>query len=622
MSSIANMIWWPSMLRETCVSKHDRSHDSRVRRSWLCGGGAIGALLIAVAAIASTAVADDGGADVSVAQSALAQMPVKEVTVFKDGHAFVLHQGTLPTDESGNVVLDYLPTPVLGTFWPYSADKRVELTSVTAGVRAVTMERTALDTRAMLEANVGARVIVKENGVTYHARIAGIPERSPAELAATSPPNTPPQLPQKGSLILLETDEGTRAVPIDRIQEVTFRDVPKSTGRNDEFRNLLTLRFAWPDGKANRSVDVGMAYLQRGIRWIPNYRISIDGEGKAQVELQATLLNELTDLNDVTAHLVIGVPTFYFKETADPISLQQAVAQLSQYFQEGSQQAQMLSNAIMTQAARMGEYRTVHAVPQAGGSLGPDVGEGGANEDLFVFAVEHLTLKKGERMVLPVVSYVLPYTDIYTLDLPYGPPPEVRQQFNKQQQAELARLLTAPKAMHKLRLANKSQYPLTTGPALIVKGDRVLAQALMTYTARGATTDLALTAAVDIQVRKTDAEIERIPNAANFNGHNVARANMQGKICLVNFHGGPVEIEVTRYVLGQMDKADHEGTAEQANVQEDGWVESGGDPFWWGWYNWPWWWHHFNGRGRATWKVNLDAGATVDLGYEWHYFWQ
>ncbi|MGE0608634.1 MAG: hypothetical protein AB7O62_16185, partial [Pirellulales bacterium] len=454
----------------------------------------LASLLLAGALTNSAALAEEvAAAAKAVPQNSLAQMPVKEVTVFKDGHAFVMHAGTLPTDELGNVVLDYLPTPVLGTFWPYSTDKGVKLNSVTAGAHAVSVERTALDTRAMLEANIGARVIIRESGIVYHGRIAGIPQRDTAELATTSPPNTPAQLPQKGSLILLETDEGTRVVPIDRIQEVTFRDEPKATGESEEFRNLLTMRFNWADQEPARSVDVGMAYLQRGIRWIPNYRVTIDGQGQAKVELQATLINELADLDNVTANLVIGVPTFYFKDTTDPIALQQTVAQLSAYFQEGGQQHLMLSNSLMTQSARMGEYRTVHAAPPAaaaGASLGPEVGEGGASEDLFVFTVQHLSLKKGERMVLPVVSYELPYSDIYTLDLPYGPPAEVRHEFNQQQQGELARLLAAPKALHKLRLINKSQYPLTTAPALIVKDDQVLAQAMMTYTARGATTDL------------------------------------------------------------------------------------------------------------------------------------
>ena len=39
--------------------------------------------------------------------------------------------------------------------------------------------------------------------------------------------------------------------------------------------------------------------------------------------------------------------------------------------------------------------------------------------------------------------------------------------------------------------------PLTTAPVLLVKNDRVLAQAMMTYTASGASLDIDLTKAVD-----------------------------------------------------------------------------------------------------------------------------
>ena len=67
-------------------------------------------------------------ADAPTPFKSLAKMPVKEVTVFKDGHAFVLHEGKMPTDAAGNVVMDYLPAPVLGTFWPYSAEKSAKLT--------------------------------------------------------------------------------------------------------------------------------------------------------------------------------------------------------------------------------------------------------------------------------------------------------------------------------------------------------------------------------------------------------------------------------------------------------------------------------------------------------------
>src|SRR5258706_13840939 len=71
-------------------------------------------------------------ADPATPLTALARMPVKEITVFKYGHAFLLHSGKMPTDAAGNVLLDALPQPVLGAFWPYSADKNAKRTSVTA----------------------------------------------------------------------------------------------------------------------------------------------------------------------------------------------------------------------------------------------------------------------------------------------------------------------------------------------------------------------------------------------------------------------------------------------------------------------------------------------------------
>src|SRR5262249_51212963 len=142
-------------------------------------------------------------------------------------------------------------------------------------------------------------------------------------------------------------------------------------------------------------------------------------------------------------------------------------------------------------------------------SLGPEIGEAGKSEDLFVFNLPHVTLKKGERMVLTIAEFTLPYEDLFTLDLPFSPPPEVRGNFNNEQQRELSRLFNSPKVMHKIRLTNSSKYPLTTAPALILRDGRALAQGLMTYTSPGANVDLAITTAIDFQVKKTESEDKR-----------------------------------------------------------------------------------------------------------------
>ena len=58
-----------------------------------------------------------------------------------------------------------------------------------------------------------------------------------------------------------------------------------------------------------------------------------------------------------------------------------------------------------------------------------------------MFQVQHVTLKRGERMVLPIVEFPLDYQDVFTLELPYGPPPEVRANLNTEQQRELVRYI-------------------------------------------------------------------------------------------------------------------------------------------------------------------------------------
>jgi len=367
--------------------------------------------------------------------------------------------------------------------------------------------------------------------------------------------------------------------------------------------------------------------------------VSIDGKGKAVVRLQATVINEMTDLEDVTANLVIGVPSFTFAGTPDPIALQQSAAQLSQYFvQPGAVGSNgnldnasfAFSNSMMTQSARMGEVR--QRMPRAGppaeaAQAEPfaDVESQGKNEDLFLFQVRHLSLKKGQRTVLPVAEWAVDYKDVYVLDVPIAPPPEVMRSFESAQQAEVARQLRAPRVEHRVRLTNSTDAPFTTAPALVVSNDRVVAQGMMNYTAPGATFDLDLTAAVDVNVRKGDEEVRRIPDAATWNREKFVRIDMAGKITLTNHSKQAMEIEVRRHVLGNIDTADHDGRKEMINLLEDASYAPTGryDPYpsWYAGYAWPNWWRRFNGVGRVTWNVTLDAGQSADLGYTWHYFW-
>lgn len=566
-----------------------------------------------------------------------AALPVKEVTVFKDGHAFVVQEGTAPTSENGGVVLDSLPSPVIGTFWAYAPGQASKVTSVRAGMRRTAVDSPAVTLREMIKANPGAEVTVTEvDGTRYPATLVGPRERQPADPATPTPAGAdlttaiPPEAASHpvaaNPLITLRTGDGTKVLPLDRIRDLVFKTPPQESTRQEEERPALTLNLDWRGQPPQPTAHVGLMYLQKGIRWIPSYKVDLDGNGQARVQLQATVLNELIDLSKTSLQLVIGMPSFYFKDTIDPIALQQAATQLSQFFQSdpsrgrASALANNFSNSLMTQVARAGDFSPSGAGPEAGAPS--DLPEGSRNEDLFVFTVPEVTLKKGERIVLPLLDITVPYEDVFTLHLPISPPNDMRHSLANQQQAELARLFNAPKVTHKARLRNRSQIPFTTAPALLLREGRVLAQALMTYAAPNASADITITSALDIAVQKTDRETGRTPNALNYNNNSLMRVDLEGRLVLTNHKSTPVEVEVIRHALGHIDTADNGGSIEMSNVFEGAELAAGeGAPEWWGWYNWPWWWNQVNGIGRITWKTKLEPGKPVELGYRWHYFW-
>ena len=596
------------------------------RRIVSCGAVAVGLALLPFL-LAPTATA----ADAPAAAPAAGHLPVKEVTVFKDGHAYVLHEGELPVAAGGRIVVDDLPAPVLGTFWPYVAQDGLKLRSVVSGYEDVARKRDTTSLRDMLRANPGAQVVVTEtNGTEYAAEIVRVTDPRPAADPAAGPPHSVepagPPPPAGSCLVWLKREAGTRVIPIEAVRDVTFRAPPQDTLTDKQRQGVLTLQV---EGSAPRA-KVGYAYVQRGLRWIPFYRVQMDENGEAKFALWATLVNDLTDLDDVTVHLVVGVPRFRFTDTTDPIALDQALddlrtdaARLARGYRPGSRSAYALSNAIMSQQmqAEPGDMDAAAPPPD------DDVLRGSRSEDLFVFSVEHVKLKKGQRMVVPVNDFTLPYESAYVLKLPAIPPPEARERLNQaasNDERELAALFSAPKVQHVLRVTNSAKTPLTTAPVLVLKGEQVLAQGMTTYTPSGMKCDIGLTDAIDIAVSRKDTETGRTPHALHTRSTDLTRVECQGVLTLVNRKSTPVRVEITRYVFGQAKEASAEGQIDALGWYDEEIVAAGaagGHYDWWHWYSFPWWFSDVNGVGRVRWNVELKPGEKTDLSVTWAYFW-
>jgi hypothetical protein len=208
---------------------------------------------------------------------------------------------------------------------------------VVSSRKELEVEQASLSIEDLIKGNVAKSVLIKEPAKTKAIRrpscassknrpalVAGF-RRDQKQLPLCP---TPPVQPQN-RIVLLKAADGTRALPVSQIQSVTFLDDVNDTVRRKQQKDTMTLHLDWKGKPPAPKAEVGMAYVQRGIRWIPAYRVEIDGKGKAVLKLQACIINELADLNDIKAHLVVGVPNFAFKEVVDPISFQEAAASLS-----------------------------------------------------------------------------------------------------------------------------------------------------------------------------------------------------------------------------------------------------------------------------------------------------
>ena len=383
-------------------------------------------------------------------------------------------------------------------------------------------------------------------------------------------------------------------------------------------RDLMTLSLDWRDSEPKATANVGMMYVEKGLRWIPSYKVSIDGQNHARVKLQATLVNDLTDLNDVNANLVVGVPSFAFSGEVDAITLSQSIAAVASMANRDSRLRNSFSNAILLQSQTVGGSINEQTEAPTDNST-----TGSKSEDLYVFSIKHLSLKKGERMVVPVQEYLVDYKDLYTLDLAMVPPPEVQSQLRGNRE-DLDKAAVANKVVHKIRLTNTSKQPFTTAPALVTLNtagkNEVLAQGMMTYASVGSDSELTLNPAVDIRARKTEKETARVADAVTWQDYKYARINLSGKISVTNFMDKPITLEVNRQVLGRLDSAGDGGKMEMVNALDE--MQHSQLPYWWSYYSWPGWWQYMNGIGKFTWTRTLEPGKSIDLDYNWHYFWR
>lgn len=459
--------------------------------------------LMTVLTAPSSAIAKEDQAD-------QAGLQVQRVALFKNGLGYWTSRAVLP--DSARVNLGDLPATAHGTFW-VSYDDGTPVRGVFARQEEVVRTEPLGTVAALLAANVGRKVHI--------GSIQG-------ELLSVA-----------GGMAVVRTQEGSVAVLLSQIPQVFFEgDDPHIDQQVTSKKSKLLLELDAPAPGAT----VGVSYLAKGITWAPSYSIDLSDPKTADLTAKAVVINDAVDLENVTLDLVTGYPNLQFADITSPLSAQQSVESFLMALRR-HRQPNPYENSLAVQM-------TTNAMPSAA-PIGPNYSAtptGEAAEDLFFYPVEGITLRRGEKALLPLLQAEIPYEHVYTWDVA-----DILGRRNHYSQSK------EPKneVWHSFRFVNKTGIPLTTAPAQFTRNGQIVGQDLLHYTLRDGTTTVRINKALGLVVDHVEHEIARKREAVHIYNDTYDKVTIQGELMISNRLGKEAQLEVSKSIEGELGKSSH-----------------------------------------------------------------
>lgn len=489
---------------------------------------------------------------------------VRRVAVFKNGYAFTYREAEAQTND-GWAYTTNAPVGVLGTVWGYSTSPNVRVMQLLASeIEKRGIERVS-NIPEILLANEGARIRFIDG---YSKAFEGTYEIVSNNRNFLISPNDG----NNEIIIALKTESGMMLFPANSIRNIEIIGQPKMEKPKLTKENRLSLKVE--GAKDGQNINLGIAALERGIRWIPAYRVEVKGTPikEVKLELEAMLINELTDLKNSEVNFVVGVPHFLFQETMSPLSINTAFAGVSSYFQTGAgnNRRDSYSNAIQTQVAFAADGVDItDASPTV---TGEEQTTSFSAEQLFLYKTDQINLKKGERASLRLFSLTVPATEVFEWTL-NDAPETMRRYLEYSSSSTTSPLIQdlSSKVWYALRLKNQTGMPWTTAPALSFREWKPLGQDMLTFTPVGGENILKVTPATEVIGTHKLEEKSREQTTLRYGGSNYTfdLITVEGLIKLRNIKKESVELVLTRNMVGEAISASDNGkiSREGLNLQ-------------------------------------------------------
>ncbi len=509
----------------------------------------------------------------SFAQSVLTPT---QINVFKNGAYYIVKEGTVYPKQN-KISLEVPSTPLLGTYWINTA-KDVTVSKITYVTDTLKSMTTAENIPEIVRANKG-----KQIKVTYKSD-----DKTSKEISGV----LQNYFEISGMMKIKTIDAKTYYILVSNIIDFSVEETPANKMTSDSLVRLAKVEF----DKNVESTNLKLVYMQTGIQWVPSYNIKLISDKELQLEMKGLVENDAEEINNCDLTLTVGNPQFFYGFNVDPIAYQ-SQSNVSALYPTGGTTGTIVNGSygLMqkdTKQTMAGDYAVnseEKSVPDYNWSDYSNYStDGEKTNDLFMYKLGKVSLKKNTKSSFQMFSVNLPYKDVYEVDIYdvvnysynsyIGNDPE--QKFN---------------VYHSLKLTNTTTNPLTTAPVFVMDENlQPLAQDQMKYTPVSSTVSVQLARASDVIVKNTEEEGAKTDDTKKYGRETYMKVTIKGSVVVENLQTKKITLSLTKSLTADVTKTSDTGTIKKTGK-----------------------YYGLNPYTEISWEVPLTAGEKKTITYSY-----
>jgi len=369
-------------------------------------------------------------------------------------------------------------------------------------------------------------------------------------------------------LVVLKTAAGTTYVPSNRIRKI---DVEGGKGPALTGASAPRIRVKLSGGEDGTTHQFQATYLTRSLGWSPAYQLDLSEDDTGRLAMDAVIINDALDLASTQVRFATGEASFPLMHLDSPLVsgdetpeeiMAQVMGDVRRPAYRGAMQAQMYNDIDAQQYQYVGPSDVAASTAQG--------------EETFLYGPKELSLKKGERSLVPLGSGKVKARLVYYWEAP------ANTSSRDQSGVRLAALI-----------GNAFTFPLTTGPILVTQAGRPLGQGVVKYTRPGGDALVPMSLASSVQCTAEEEESDRSASSVRVGRLRYVKVTVSGTLSVRNMKDRNVTIIIEKNLYGKVVSTTRDGKVEERLL-------SPFDP---------------NPESGIKWTLDVDKGAETKVRY-------